>query len=525
MKQFIFFAIIAIVFTSCSKEENNPFTRQNLEINTVNLNTSDTWTNHTFCTLNGKTDSVKAPWASNNVITTIPSDIRKDVREEDGWNILFSSMIINGYKKAYNFQKTDKNANYIIFYNHYNGLLKGFCYLTEPVQQNNTALWHLSTNDSTRLFNFAGKEAIPYNGPKSKDIYISNITDESVAKGFNKGWNCFQIELAYDENSINQTLNINAITLDETSYNFEGTMDFESNGVIITTTQKPQNNILRGTATAIGDAAKKYIEKNLENKNKETRGIVSTTIGDLIATGANKIFSSIFGKKSTTTSEQNINVTSKGNVIITGKSTKPATGIITPISDIPLNKLGYALGIWNLLDYPEYQTEQIATLQNYFPTNNSTAFRYKIETTFSYKTIINPTQEKTSTQASIVYENRIKTSNAFLNTEPTKIYNGKNSIPRLYTLPNSFNVLYYTTSYLPQKAYGYNTPGLDLKLSDKPFFDQDTELCIVENIYNKDHFISTKTYKPNNKYISRKGARPYWWKLKELEDKGYKSVN
>lgn len=74
-------------------------------------------------------------------------------------------------------------------------------------------------------------------------------------------------------------------------------MDFESNGVIITTTQKPQNNILRGTATAIGDAAKKYIEKNLENNNRETRGIVSTTIGDLIATGANKIFSSIFGKK------------------------------------------------------------------------------------------------------------------------------------------------------------------------------------------------------------------------------------
>ena len=68
-------------------------------------------------------------------------------------------------------------------------------------------------------------------------------------------------------------------------------------------------------------------------------------------------------------------------------------------------------------------------------------------------------------------------------------------------------------------------PGLDLKLADKPIYTQNTKLCIVENIYNKDQFISTKIFKPSNKYILRIGARPYWWKLNELEEKGYKTNN
>lgn len=278
MKQIVFFTLIMCFLASCQKTEfelNNHNTSHNLLVTTKT--SDDTWTNHEYCTLNGASDSVKAPWAEYNVVTSIPSGIRKDVKEEDGWNILFSTIVINGYKRDYNFQNTDKSANYIVLYNRYTGMLKGFCYLTGVVQQNNMALWHLSTKDSTRLFNFAGEYAIPYNGPKAKDVYISNITTENVANGFNQGWNCFMLELAYDEDSPQTTLNIEGITLNETSYNLDGTMGFESNGVIVTTTQKPQNSILKGAATAIGDAAKKYIEENLEKKSS-TRGVVATTV-------------------------------------------------------------------------------------------------------------------------------------------------------------------------------------------------------------------------------------------------------
>ena len=526
MKKFILFLICVIGLISCTAPDET--ISKGKSSSTQNMNTtrsiSDTWSNYDYCILNGSSELVKAPWAENNVVTTIPSEIRKDVKEEDGWDILYSSMKINGYNRNYNYQQTDKSANYIIFYNHNNGLLKGFCYLTNPIQQNNLGLWHLSTNDSTRLFNFAGEEAIPYNGPKSKDVYISNITNESIAKGFNIGWNCFQIELAYDENSTLQTLNIDAISLNQTSYNFSGTMNFSSNGVIITTTKAPQNNILTGVATAIGEEAKKYIEKNIEQPNSNsTRGIAATTIGSLITSGVNKIFGSIFGKASSSTSEQTINITSKGIVKVKGTSTQILTGIVTPISDISLKKLGYALGVWNLLDYPTYQTESTATLQTFFISNSGNTFKYQIETTPSYKVILNPTQKNASTKASIVYQKGFNSSKSVLNSTITKIYSGSSSLPSLYTLPSNFNVLYVSDKYLPKKAYGTCTPGLDLSYADYPIYNQDTKLCIAEYIYNKEQFISAKTFKSKNKYINTKGARPYWWTTKELIEKGYKT--
>lgn len=277
MKQLILFVIITFIFIGCNNEDYKSEELQNTTYITRSTRSTDipndTWTNYDYCTIKGHSELIKAPWAENNVITTIPTGIRKDVKKEDGWDILFSSVKITNYSQPYNYQETDKGANYIIFYNHFNGLLKGFCYLPKIEQQNNMGIWHISTNDSTRLFNFAGTDAIPYNGPKRKDVYISNISNDEISKGFNIGWNCFQIELAYDENSINETLNIDAICLNETSFDFTGTMDFDSKGVIITATEQPKSNVFKGVATAIGDAANKYVTKNLE-KNKPQKKVL-----------------------------------------------------------------------------------------------------------------------------------------------------------------------------------------------------------------------------------------------------------
>ena len=526
MKHYIFIILGILICYGCTNESNDDSTSPATSyLRTERRITEDTWTTHEFCSLNGTNDSVKSPWAGNNVITTIPSGIRKDVKEEDGWSILYSSMKINGYKRDYNYQPTDKYANYIILYNHFNGMLKGFCYITEPVQQNNMAMWHISTNDSTRLFNFAGEEAIPYNGPKSKDVYISNITNEGIAKGFNKGWNCFQIELAYDADSPMQTLNIDAITLNETSYNFDGTMGFTSDGVIVTSIQKPQNNIFKGTATAIGDAAKKYIEKNFENKAKTTRGIVASTIGSLVSYGANKIFSSIFGKSTSTTSEQTISIKSKGEVMISGKSIQPATGIITPISDISLNKLGYALGIWNLLDVPSYQIERIANLKNYFYIGNIPNFRYNIISSANYTIIKNPSTY-TQTEASIIYQNGINsTINSVIDTQPTMIFKGTQEIPRTYILPNIFNIILSSNKYIPQKKVDTNTPGINLKDINCNIYNQNTRLCLVKRIYTTAQYISTKTFKTKNIFCNKIDARPNQWTIKDLKSEGYETSN
>lgn len=317
-------------------------------------------------------------------------------------------------------------------------------------------------------------------------------------------------------------MNIDAICLNETSFDFTGTMDFDSKGVIITSTEQPKSNVFKGVATAIGDAANKYVTKNLEKNDKQEKGIVGKTIGSLIELGANKIFSSIFGKSTSKISEQTINIASKGNVKITGKSINPGSGLIAPISSIPLNTLGYALGIWNLLDYPIYQIESTATLQNYFYTANNVAFRYKVETSAKYTTIVNPAQKEYSTQASFVYQDGFHSSKSILETNLNNIYGGTKNLPSLYTLSPMFNILYISTDFLPQKSYGYKTPGLDLKLADKDISKQRTQLCVVEKFLNNDIYISAKTFNAKDSFIVTKGARPYWWTLKQLESNGYK---
>lgn len=528
MKYYIFILLSIFVCFSCTGNEiDSTISSKCSNITVNNEETNDSWINHEYCFLNGSQDLVKAPWAENNVVTTIPSGIRKDVKEKDGWVILYSSMKINGYERDYNYQPTDKSANYILFYNHYSGMLKGFCYLTAPVQQNNMALWHLSTNDSTRLFNFAGEEAIPYNGPKSKEVYISNITNEGISKGFAKGWNCFQIELAYDADSPMQTLNIDAITLNETAYNFDGTMGFSSDGVIITTTQKPQNNIFKGTATAIGDAAKKYIEKNFEKQEKTNRGILATTIGSLVSYGANKIFSSIFGKSTSVTSEQTISIKSKGEVILSGKSLQPATGIVTPVSDISLNKLGYALGIWNIIDYPYYQTDRYVAFKNFFPFGTGNAFRYTIKTSVYYQKIVNPTEKSYSMLGDIIYKGIHRNADCCIETTPEQIYESTNNLPSLYTLPNSFMVFYFSQKYLPKKKSIKEEPYIDLGTDDKGINEQNVDISIRQYLYNNVDYVSTKTFHAKNRFYSNSNvyARPYWWTLEELEKAGYKVPN
>lgn len=180
MKQLILFVFITLILTGCYNEDYKSEEQQSSTYIARNTRSTDipndTWTNYDYCTIKGHSELIRTPWAENNVTTTIPIGIRKDVKKEDGWDILFSSVKINNYSQPYNYQETDKGVNYIIFYNHFNGLLKGFCYLPKVEEQNNMGIWHISTNDSTRLFNFAGIDAIPYNGPKSKDVYISNIT-------------------------------------------------------------------------------------------------------------------------------------------------------------------------------------------------------------------------------------------------------------------------------------------------------------------------------------------------------------
>lgn len=82
---------------------------------------------------------VALPWATT-MIGSIPTDVRKDVKKTDGWDLLYSNVNIQGYEHEVD---TQPGANYILLYNHYTGVLKGF-YYAATIQENNNAYWELT---------------------------------------------------------------------------------------------------------------------------------------------------------------------------------------------------------------------------------------------------------------------------------------------------------------------------------------------------------------------------------------------
>ena len=75
--------------------------------------TEDSWCNHEYCVL-GNQKRVLAPWASHT-ISAVPNHFLKDVKPEDGWEILYSNVQIDGYKGKYNYMQMNEGANYMLY--------------------------------------------------------------------------------------------------------------------------------------------------------------------------------------------------------------------------------------------------------------------------------------------------------------------------------------------------------------------------------------------------------------------------
>ncbi len=138
---------------SCSDYEEQTEVNGSISSNEFGVMTRSgetTWTDCARCLIHTG-DSVYAPWRAE-ATGSIPLEIRQDVKEADGWRILYSSVTIMGYCQG---NGSSSTPDYLLFYNKYTGILKGFYYATS-VQANNHAFFQLSvpTNYNTKLFNF-----------------------------------------------------------------------------------------------------------------------------------------------------------------------------------------------------------------------------------------------------------------------------------------------------------------------------------------------------------------------------------
>ncbi|MCD7924309.1 MAG: hypothetical protein LUI85_06275 [Bacteroides sp.] len=352
-------------------------------------------------------DSVAVPWSNTFSNTVIPTQVRKDIKSENGWMLL--RYTVNG-----NF---GKNNSYMFFYNKYTGILKVF-YYCESNTPSSTGIWHIRIDVPQKLFAFIDELADPINGIYQKqDVYCTNKT-ASGTTGFTYGWNYFQIELAYDPQLTEGTLYINPINRTSSNITLTGSYNSSSKGALIATTQtNSEKGTLDGFAKAAGEDAFNFVKD--ETKEKKFAKEILDKIGNIahegvttiVSGGINKLFSSFIGRfNKTQTQNYDLQFTTNGKAELSGSISTETTGGLSPASlNLSPDVLGIRLGVWNLEEQPIIYFDPTAKLltsgEGKFPVYHLWRMNGGImdQTSYSYKFKINPdiVNELTSYQCSL----------------------------------------------------------------------------------------------------------------------------
>lgn len=379
MKKIIF--ILSLLFVvSCTDNDIEEFVEmqdsKNLKSSLV-INPGE-WESWSEIKIPNISKKVHVPWNNAYSMSNIPDDVRKDIKAEDGWILLRNTTIEN--KSLY---------NYLIFYNRFTGILKGFYYLEEATAGNN-GYWNITFDGGINkiINNQDGFFTYPQNSQKRPEcVNVMNVT-KNPTKGFTIGWNCFQVELVFDQSQPNLTLTIDAYQQNISTIKIEGSYDSTSAGTLISSTT-PNNSsdpFSKSTITALSDSAKSWIVRNIsvggdkrpiKNVGSSTlQSIMSGSLKALLDLGTNSLFGSFLGGTSNSTTNYTLQFKTSGKVTLEGKLQGPSVISIPPLQ-MAINS-SEKLGIWNLIDPPTIEIGQYAEMTRYVLLPNQTAISYNV---------------------------------------------------------------------------------------------------------------------------------------------------
>lgn len=353
----------------------------------------------------------------------MPEELRTDVKPEDGWIVLDTTIKFVG-DTVTAVADVDDGANYILLYNTHTGYLKGF-YFAETMYGNNCGFWQLITSTDrssaervkTRLFNFAGETALAADAADSpQSVILASLTTNAQTQGFERGWNGFMLELAYDENSDKERLDVSGFAMTTAQISMTGAFDAKSTGTIFTSTNGKSGNIT-GVVKALGEGAVSWLQQNSGNKdkpikvevvNQNTRGIGSTL--RIVAGTLFKVVNSFTGSKSSNT---DFSFSTDGTMTIGGSMVTPTSGLIVPLTGLKLGRPDLKLGIWNASVQPTYVTDAYCEMTEY---SSGWKFNYKLKQKGSVAIVKNPAYKGTLTSinAFVTYD-KYKGSTAGIN--------------------------------------------------------------------------------------------------------------
>lgn len=539
MKKIIFIASVFILLVSfaCTTDNdldqtiNNP---ENIEVKSIN---SLSWENFEIGVLPSGL-RVKLPWCEAGALTTIPDDIRKDIKKMDGWIILDTTVGIDGFSTPVT--ASDPGANYLVLYNKVTGVLKGF-YYAETIQANNCGIWSLQTSTSTKLFNFAEYFAKPFNKNANNQIYLANITTNGETKGFELGWNCFMIELAYDPSSDIQKLNISGMAMNRAKITMTGAYQSKSSGSILVSTSPP-SGVNDWIASGVGKEGAQWIadEMKKDEKNKVLKfaansaiDVLTNGIRSIISLGLNKVFGSVAGS----VLNYDLKFSTSGEIKMQGELINSSSGLIKPITGLRLGTADLDLGIWNIQEEPIYLTENPIELTKCIPLMGGTQYNYRVKRLIQApQLILNPlvsTGGQYITTSAVSYEkygskvNPCKIQRSYkkiaslnVDSQPKVLY--KDSVTCIAEYPSIVN--YSVMDAMPNYSDSQNKPVFMMEYDSFDVFDN-TAIKVVFNSYTPHEgrtiqFQSSKTFVPSQQFKT-KIARPKTWTYSELKLLGY----
>ena len=287
-----------------------------------------------------------APWNPISTPSSIPTDIARDIKAVDGWDLIAHT--VNDYGS--------NGCNYLIFHNKFSGIMKVFYYL-ENISSSlqNNAIWKIHIDKPHSLFAFSGDMAKTSQEKSTDDLFVTNITNNDT-KGFDIGWNCFQFELAYDPNFVNGSIQIMPFNKDIDIIELDGEMVSVTKGTIVsTTTSNGLDAPVKSVARLAGNSAEKWLQDKFNNADESTRlsPLLIKGAGSIVSAGISRLLGSFIGgfnKKNETTQTVMLNTT--GNVSIQGNKTSVVSGQVSPLTISLAKENVGSLGVWCMKELP-----------------------------------------------------------------------------------------------------------------------------------------------------------------------------
>lgn len=316
------------------------------------------WADTTNISLLGLNSPVILPWY-NGANTQIPYYMLEDYKLEDGWEMVYNYCIDT--------PPGEINKSYLIFYNKFTGILRVFYYNSSPVVPASATFWRLEITAPTSMLNAIGPLSFPISERiDHPSVYVSNLTCVP-SKSVSVGWNCFDVELAYDDQIklTNARFNINIYNIDTKKIKLGGEVSLETDGTIATMVSSQYPSWVQKASKVTGDGAKDFLKKSLSKTSLKERitNILSGGVSSLVSDGVKWFLGGFTGKKNNTYSS-NLQLTTQGTVSLQGElealnnpniSTlmhNPLPGAIKRSDDSFLPSYDDPLGVWGLEKAP-----------------------------------------------------------------------------------------------------------------------------------------------------------------------------